>query len=60
MTKILTCRDVGVECEVVFEGETDDEIIDLARKHAADFHNLPDIPPNLEKKCRAAIKEKTE
>ena len=58
MTKILTCRSIGVECDVVFEGETDDEIREKARKHAAAAHNLPNIPPELEKKCRAAIKEK--
>jgi len=57
MTRILTCRDLGVECDVVFEGETDDEVMEKAKKHAA-THNLPNIPPKLEKKCRAAIKEK--
>jgi len=58
MTKTLTCRDIGMECDMVFEGETDDEIMEKAKKHAADSHGLS-IPPGLEKKCRAAIKEKT-
>jgi len=58
MTKILDCRDMGVDCDVVFEGETDEEIMEKARQHAVSAHNLPNIPPKLEKKVREAIKEK--
>jgi len=55
--KKLTCREVGVECDVVFEGETDDEVMEKASEHAATEHNLPEIPPILDKKCRDAITE---
>jgi len=55
--KQLTCRDVGVDCDIVFTGETDDEIMQKARAHAAAAHNLPEIPPEVAKKCRASIKE---
>jgi len=58
MTKILDCRAMGVDCDVILEGETDDEIMEKARQHASSAHNLPNIPPGLEKKCRDAIKEK--
>ncbi len=53
--KKLTCRDVGVECDVIFEGETEDEVMKQAAEHAAAEHNLPEIPPILDKKCRKAI-----
>lgn len=55
--KKLTCRDVGVECDVVFEATTDDEVMEMAAKHAAEEHNLPEIPPTLDKKCRGSIEE---
>ncbi len=55
--KKLTCKEVGVECDVVFEAETDDEVMKQAAEHAAKEHNLPEIPPNLDKKCRGKIKE---
>lgn len=55
--KKLTCREVGVECDVVFEGETDDDVMKKASEHAATEHNLPEIPPILDKKCRDAISE---
>jgi len=55
--KRLTCKDIGVECDVVFEGETDDEIMAKATDHAKKEHNLPSIPPNIESRCRGAIEE---
>lgn len=53
--KRLTCREVGVECDVVFEGATADEVMKKAAEHAAAEHNLPQIPPILDKKCREAM-----
>ena len=55
--KKLTCRDIGVECDIEFFGETDDEIMHEASVHAKKEHNLPVIPPNIEQKCREAIVE---
>ena len=55
--KELTCRDVGVDCDIVFRGDTDEEIMKKAQEHAAAAHNLPEIPPEIAKKCRASIKE---
>ena len=57
MKKSLDCRDMGMECDVVLEGETDDEVMDKAREHAASAHNLTNLPPRLEAKCRETIKE---
>ncbi len=54
--KQLTCRDVGVDCDVVFTGTTEEEIMKKASDHAVSEHNLPAIlPPNIDQKCRAAI-----
>jgi predicted small metal-binding protein len=53
----LTCRDIGVDCDVVFLGATPEEIMQKAAEHALNEHNLPMIPPNIYKKCLAAIKE---
>ncbi len=54
--KKLTCRDIGVDCDVIFEGETEEEIMEKATEHAAAEHNLPSIPLYIKEKCRAAIK----
>jgi len=55
--KRLTCKEVGVECDVVFEAETEDEVMKKAAEHAAAEHNLPEIPPILDKKCRSAMED---
>ena len=55
--KQLTCRDIGVDCDVKFTGETEEDIMAQAAAHAANEHNLPAIPPHIDQKCRAAIKD---
>lgn len=55
--KQLTCRDIGVDCDVKFTGETEEEIMAQAATHAASEHNLPTIPASIDQKCRAAIKD---
>lgn len=53
--KKLTCKAIGVDCDVEFTGETEQEIMMKAAEHAANSHNLPSIPPHIEEKCRKAI-----
>ncbi len=55
--KQLTCKDIGVDCDVKFVGETVEDIMAQAAAHAASEHNLPAIPSNIDQKCRAAIKD---
>jgi len=55
--KQLTCKDIGVDCDVVFTGQTEEEIMAQAAAHAASEHNLPAIPATIDQKCRAAIKD---
>ena len=56
--KTLTCRDVGVDCDFVAQGETEQEVMDKATQHARQDHGFADIPPELEDKVRAAIHDK--
>jgi predicted small metal-binding protein len=58
MTKTLTCRDVGVDCDFVAQGETEQEVMEKARQHARKDHGYADIPPELEEKVKAAIHDK--
>lgn len=55
--KELTCRDIGVDCDVKFQAENEESIMAQAAEHAAREHNLPSIPAHIEEKCRAAIKD---
>lgn len=60
MARTLSCRDVGVDCDVIFTGDTDDNVMEQAREHAARVHGVSTIPPELEQKCQAAIKDSQE
>ena len=57
MAKVLTCRDVGVDCDFVARGATVDEVLEKAREHATKEHGFADIPPELVEQVKAAIKD---
>ena len=57
MEKRLSCRDVGVDCDFVACGKTEEEIFHEASKHAKTDHNMSEIPKELYDKARSAIRE---
>ena len=57
MPKKLNCRDVGVDCDATFTGETEDEIMAQAVEHARSEHGFDAIPPELAEKARGAIQD---
>lgn len=57
MAKILRCRDVGFDCGVEVQAETEDEILEIAAKHAVEDHGLPEVNADVVAKVRAAIRE---
>jgi len=57
ITKVLTCRDVGVDCDFVARGATVEEVMEKAREHATKDHGFADIPPELVDKAKAAIRD---
>lgn len=56
MAKQLRCRDVGLNCDFEVRGTTDEEVLQKAVVHARVVHELPDVPPELATKVRAAIR----
>jgi predicted small metal-binding protein len=57
MTKVLKCRDVGVDCDFVARGTSVEEVMEKAKAHAKSDHGLADIPPELAEKAKAAIRD---
>jgi predicted small metal-binding protein len=57
MSKVLSCRDVGVDCDFVARGATSEEVMAKAAEHAAKDHGFSEIPPELAEKARAAIRD---
>jgi len=55
--KRISCRDVGVECDFVATGKTDDEVMKACAEHGKTAHNMDNLPPDLVAKVKAGIKE---
>jgi predicted small metal-binding protein len=56
MAMQLRCRDVGLNCDFEARGTTEEEVLLKAVVHARIVHELPDVPPELAIKVRAAIR----
>ena len=57
MEKKLSCRDVGVDCDFVACGKTEEEIFQKASEHAKKDHGMSEIPKELYDRARSAIRD---
>jgi predicted small metal-binding protein len=57
MAKVLRCREVGMDCDFVARGETEEEILKKAAEHADTDHGMKEIPEEVLAKVRAAIRD---
>jgi predicted small metal-binding protein len=57
MAKVISCRDVGVDCDFEARGETVEELLQKCGKHAKEAHGMDQIPPELAQKIPAAIRD---
>lgn len=57
MTKVIRCKDAGVDCDFVVRGETEEELFTNALEHGRTFHGMKEIPPDLKDKMRMLIRE---
>jgi predicted small metal-binding protein len=55
--KVVRCRDVGVDCDFVARGATEEEILQQCADHGRTAHGMAEIPPELAAKMRGAIRE---
>jgi predicted small metal-binding protein len=57
MAKTVSCRDVGMDCDFVAKGETNEDIMRQAAEHARTAHNMNEIPAEVADKVRSAIRD---
>ena len=57
--KRLTCRDVGLDCEFVMDGSTEEDILNKANDHAWKVHAIKpeEMTSEMKVKIRNSIKE---
>jgi len=53
--KMVSCRDVGVDCDFVARGKSEEEILKKTAEHARKEHGMKEIPFELKEKVRKAI-----
>lgn len=55
MSKVIKCRDIGMQCDFVARGETEQEVLAKAGMHAKNDHGMTEIPPEVMEKVKAAV-----
>lgn len=55
MAKVVSCRDVGMDCDFVAKGDTEQEILAQCAEHARTDHGMDEIPSEVVDRVRAAI-----
>jgi predicted small metal-binding protein len=48
-------RDVGMDCDFVAKGETEEDVLQQCADHARSAHNMTEIPAEIVDKVRVAI-----
>lgn len=51
----FACARVVPGCDGVVTGETEDEVVAAAARHAADAHDINEVTPELEREIRAGV-----
>lgn len=57
MGKVLSCQDVGVDCDFVIHGTDEADVLRQATEHAKGCHRSVQMTPEVLAKVKAAIKE---
>ena len=57
MAKTVSCRDVGMDCDFVAQGATEEEVLMYCAAHARKDHGMEEIPAEVVEKVRAAIRD---
>jgi predicted small metal-binding protein len=60
MSKFVSCRNVGVDCDFVARGESEQEILQQCAEHARSAHGMNELTPELAEKVRSGIRDEAE
>jgi predicted small metal-binding protein len=55
VAKVLACREVGMDCDYVARGNSEEEILAQAAVHAQHVHGMQDISPEVLEKVKSVI-----
>ncbi len=55
--KQFHCKDVGYDCDWRLEGNSEDQMLPIIEKHAAEVHNLTEFKAEAVQNVRDAIRQ---
>ena len=55
MSKVMKCREVGLDCDFVAHGDTEEQVMTKVAAHAQKDHGMEHIPEEVAAKVKAAI-----
>jgi predicted small metal-binding protein len=55
--KEFRCGDLVPGCKTVFQGESEEEILEQVSVHAREDHGMDEVPPEVVDEVRAGISE---
>jgi predicted small metal-binding protein len=55
VTKAISCRDVGVDCDFTARGETAEDVMSAYTSHAKETHGFDSISPEFAEELEAAM-----
>ena len=53
--KTLACRDIGLNCNEIIKGTTEEDVLKHAKEHAWEFHAIK--PEEMTSEMKARIKD---
>ncbi len=56
MVKVLKCKDVGVDCDFVSSGKTEEDVLKKAAEHARKEHNIKRVTKDYKESWRKHIR----
>ena len=56
MGKMLRCKDIGVDCDFVAHGKTEDEVLKKAAEHARKNHDIKRVTKDYLKSWQKHIR----
>ena len=57
MAKILSCREMGADCDFIARGKTVEEVLEKAAEHGKKVHGMTEFPPDKLAKARSLVRE---
>jgi len=57
MGKVLRCKDIGVDCDFVARGKTEEEVLKKAAEHAKKDHDIKRVTKNYIKSWQKHVRD---